>query len=271
MTTLITKRCRAASARVDAVDLHHPRHRPESLDRHERAHAEARRAARSTRSADARTPCARPPTAPRDPARARASAMSGTRHADPSGDDERHDARAPTNIVRQCVTRSANSSGIGRRPARRAPPATIIQPANDACRSGGYHARCAFSGAIRHTRHAGADQRARDARARSSARRTRTASAPVAGDRQQHRLDAARTVAVEQHARRELHRGEREEIGAGQEPERRRVEAPRSRVSSGEMTALTVRKRYDSSSRPRRRSRSRANVHAASCPISRGR
>ena len=54
-----------------------------------------------------------------------------------------------TKMFRQPVTRSANSSGVVAASAPR-PPATMIQPAREPSRSGGYHAAIAFSGAIRH-------------------------------------------------------------------------------------------------------------------------
>jgi hypothetical protein len=43
-------------------------------------------------------------------------------------------------------------------------------------------------------------------------------------DREQHGLDAPRSVAVEQDADRKLHRGEREEVRAREQAERRRIE-----------------------------------------------
>ena len=74
--------------------------------------------------------------------------MSGTRHQIANATASVATDR-PTNTPRQCVNVSAISSGtvVASAPT---PPATMIQPEYDACRSAGYHAAIAFSGAIRH-------------------------------------------------------------------------------------------------------------------------
>ena len=71
-------------------------------------------------------------------------------------------------------------------------------------------------------------RRARSARARPPGivRLSANANAEGAGrgDHQQHRLDPARSVAVEQHAGGDLHRREGHEVRAGQQAERARLE-----------------------------------------------
>ena len=52
--------------------------------------------------------------------------------------------------MRQVTKRSASSSGAVATSAP-APPAAMIQPASEACRSGGYQVAIAFIGAIRQT------------------------------------------------------------------------------------------------------------------------
>ena len=54
-----------------------------------------------------------------------------------------------TKIERHPVTRSASSTGTVASSAPM-PPATMIQPEYEACRSGGNHVASAFNGAIRH-------------------------------------------------------------------------------------------------------------------------
>ena len=164
MTTLIaSRRSRRGRARA-ALDLHHPRHRPESLDRHERAHADSapsgaihqKRGCANT----LRTPpiCARRlgacAGARRCPARATQIAQRRRRAS-------RRRARRTACASR--VTRSANSSGTVATSAPM-PPATMIQPESDACRSGGYHVAMRLE--RRHQ--ARATRRRRSARARAS-------------------------------------------------------------------------------------------------------
>jgi hypothetical protein len=75
-------------------------------------------------------------------------AMSGTRHQIASATTN-VTAERTMNTTRQCMTRSANSSGTVDASAPM-PPATMIHPEYDACRSRGYHVLIALSGAIRH-------------------------------------------------------------------------------------------------------------------------
>ena len=128
-------------------------------------------------------------------------------------------AASATKMPRQESTDSAAASGAVDSSAPM-PPATIIQPASEACRSAGYQVAMALSGAIRHT----ATPAPISARARTSPARlslAAKASAPNPRSRKQHRLDAPRPEAVEQHPRRELHRCESDEVSAGQEAQRR--------------------------------------------------
>ena len=77
---------------------------------------------------------------------------------------------------------------------------------------------------MRHYRNAGPDQRSckRQSRQLVACReRQRTAS----GNGQEHRFDPPRPVPIEQHARRYLHRRERQEVRAGQQAKRRRADA----------------------------------------------
>jgi hypothetical protein len=71
--------------------------------------------------------------------------------------------------------------------------------------------------------YAESDHRACDRQRRQRFRR-REQQRATRGDGQQRGLDAARPIAVQQHADGNLRRAEREEIGAGQESQRRRVE-----------------------------------------------
>ena len=105
----------------------------------------------------------------------------------------------PTNTMRQCAMRSANSIGAVATSAP-TPPATMIQPAYDACRSRGYHAAIAFSGAIRHA-HTPAPMSARASARPGSVSANANSAAPLAAMASSDRLDAARTEAVEQDSR----------------------------------------------------------------------
>ena len=148
-------------------------------------------------------------------------AVSGTRHqiqaAMPKANTD-----STMNTPRQSVNRSAISTGVVATSAP-TPPATMIQAASDACRSAGYHAEIAFSGAIRQTDTPSADQRTRDDEP-GDAVRQREGQRADAAEQQQRRLHAPRTVAVEQHPGRNLHRAEGDEVGAGQQSERARRE-----------------------------------------------
>ena len=131
-------------------------------------------------------------------------------------------AASTTNSVRQCVTCNASSSRTVATSAPM-PPASMIQPAYDACRSARIPGDDRLQRRHQACAHAGADHRARHGEPGERFGEGESA-APLRRDGQQHRLDAARTEAVEQHARRQLHRGEREEIRARQKAERRRIE-----------------------------------------------
>ena len=127
----------------------------------------------------------------------------------------------PTKTSRHVVDAQQRARAAPSRISAPRPPATIIQPASDDCRSGGYHIAIAFSGAIRHT-HTPAP-----ITARATTRPSGDCARPKAmrahrGHAEQHRLDAARSVAIEQHPGRNLHQRERQEVGAGQQAERRR-------------------------------------------------
>ena len=126
-------------------------------------------------------------------------------------------ARA-TKTPRQDMIVSAASTGEVASNAP-VPPATIIQPDSDACLSGGYQVAIAFSGAIRHTA-TPAPIRPRASASPVSPSLAANASAPIPAIDQQHRLDAARAVAIEQDAGRNLQRAEREEVRAGEQPQR---------------------------------------------------
>ena len=143
-----------------------PRHRPQALDRHERSHAEARRAARSTRSADARTPRARRPLRAERSTHA-GFGVSGTRHQISSATDAGQRRPAPRRS-RASTRSAARTRAAPSPPARRTPPATMIQPPSDACRSGGYHVRDRLQRRHQARGDAGADQRARDEQLRSA-------------------------------------------------------------------------------------------------------
>ncbi len=68
-------------------------------------------------------------------------------------------------MFRQPATRNAYSSGVVAASAPK-PPATMIQPASDPCRSGGCHTAIAFSGAIRHAHTPSADHGASERKCR---------------------------------------------------------------------------------------------------------
>ena len=80
--------------------------------------------------------------------------------------------------MRQSTTRSASSTGTVASSAP-TPPATMIQPAYDAWRSGGYHAAIAFSGAIRHA-HTPAPMTARATVSPATFRDAANSAAPIA-------------------------------------------------------------------------------------------
>ena len=83
------------------------------------------------------------------PPLAAGGAVSGTRHQIQAA-MPKENTDSTMNTPRQSVNRSAISTGVVATSAP-TPPATMIQAASDACRSAGYHAEIAFSGAIRHT------------------------------------------------------------------------------------------------------------------------
>ena len=131
-------------------------------------------------------------------------------------------AASTTKIPRQESRVNATASGAVDSKAPM-PPATIIQLASDACRSFEYQVAIALSGAMRQTRDARADQRARECESgKIVAGRERQRAATC--DRQQDRLDSPRAVPVEQHPGRNLHCRKRDEVRAGQQTERRRAD-----------------------------------------------
>ena len=155
-----------------------PRHRPQPLDREERARAAAgeRRDPPEARMREqlahacplrARGPAPRPAS----PCRERATRSRRRRRTSRS-------ART-TNSVRQCTWRSANSVGVaaieraraagGHHPARRPTPAAPAGPTR----------QIALSGAIRQHGDAGADQRAGDGETRSCFPRTQSRARPL--------------------------------------------------------------------------------------------
>lgn len=168
--------------------------------------------------------------------------MSGTRHAMASATTNVTTASA-TNTMRQCVTRSASSSGTVAASAPM-PPATIIHPAYDACRSRGYHALIAFSGAMRHadtpapmiaraTARLASDSASANSVAPSAASVSSTGSTRR-GPKRSSRMPTGTCIAA--NARKYALVSSPSADGL----------SPRSRTSSGEITALTVRYRYDS-------------------------
>ena len=103
-------------------------------------------------------------------------------------------------------------------------PSMMNQPLASAMRSGGNHSTMALRPAISADGDAEADQRAAEHEADEPSASANT-SAPAAASKQQGALDAARPVAVEQHAEGELHGGEDEEVDRRQQPEVGRAEA----------------------------------------------
>jgi hypothetical protein len=203
---------------VEAADLHEIGHRPQALYRHERAHSDARHgrdppeARMREHPAHAGELCAE------------ASARRGLRHVghaqpDPHGDGvgrrrQRDEERTPRDEAqrelgwRRCGER-AGARG-DHHPARQRRVALARIPRRDRLQRR-HQAR----------RDAEADQRPGGKKARHVVGDGESERA-AAGDEQQHRLDAPRTVAVEHHPGRHLHGAERDEVGARHEAERGR-------------------------------------------------
>ena len=162
---------------------------------------------------------------------------------------------ATASVIARMRTASARPRRAARArpaPSPRARRTPDHDPARyDACRSGGYHAASALSGAIRQA-HAGADYRARD---RQSCERLRHrehggAERPIASARAPPGADRPERSSRMPTA---MHRRERGKYALVRSPSEGRIERGARAVSSGEITALTVRYRYDRRYPPRTR------------------
>ena len=223
-----------------------------------------RRAARATRSADAantsRTPahCAR--------SRRRCAGLRDVGHAprDRDRDDERGatepDEDRPPCRDAQRASRAASSQQRAQAagdhdPARRAAPGARADTTS----------RCAFSGAIRHAHTPSADHRARDdeSRQRSGIARKRA--------RRRRRPPAAPARrAADRSGRAACPPGscisaERQEVRAGEQPERRRIERQLARQVRRDHRVDDAEHVRQEIARRRRRSRCEANGSARQC------
>src|SRR5450755_2406910 len=148
-----------------------------------------------------------------------------------------------TNIARQDITASAATSGAVAS-SEPAPPATIIQPDKDACRSDGYHMAMALRGAMRHT------AEPRPISARASARPDRLSLAAKASAPHPAKISSTGSTRLGPYRSSIMPAGNCVSAKARKYALVSRPSddalIPSSAERSGEMTALTVRYTYDS-------------------------